>query len=121
MRAAIFGDEEDDGCQDSFRAGCPFGKGGDGREESTSELHTSLKEVTRNFLKWVGRIVGGTHQFACRGFGCLSFDNRDCFLFGLRSAQLRGCCRFGLELLRPGRLTGGRHFRLFKYLRDQLV
>jgi len=41
-RAAIFGHEEDDGLQDSPRAGCPCGEGADGREEPTGQFHTRL-------------------------------------------------------------------------------
>jgi hypothetical protein len=39
-RAAIFGHEENNGLQESPRAGCPCKEGGDGRETPTSELHT---------------------------------------------------------------------------------
>jgi len=42
-RAAIFGYEEDDGLEDSARASCPCGEGRDGREEPTSQLHTSVE------------------------------------------------------------------------------
>ena len=54
-RAAIFGDEKDDGFQNSSRVSCHFGEEEVGREESTSKLHTSLEgeviEEIRNFLK----------------------------------------------------------------------
>ena len=41
-RAAIFGHEENDGLQDSPRAGCPCGEEGDGLEKPTGQLHTRL-------------------------------------------------------------------------------
>jgi len=56
VRAAIFGHEEDDSHQDSVRASCPCGEGRDGREESTSQLHTCVngKVVVeiRDILAW---------------------------------------------------------------------
>ena len=57
-RAAIFGHEENDGLQDSPRAGCPCGEGGGGCEEPTGQLHTCLEvkaiEEIVDFLQWVG-------------------------------------------------------------------
>jgi hypothetical protein len=41
-RAAIFGHKENNGLQDSPRAGCPCGEGGDGLEKPASQLHTCL-------------------------------------------------------------------------------
>jgi hypothetical protein len=54
-RGAIFGHEENNGLQDSPRAGCPCGEGSDGREEPTSQLHTCLEGKAienRDFLEW---------------------------------------------------------------------
>ena len=55
-RGAIFGHEEDDGHQDIVRASCHCGEGRDGREESTSQLHTCVngKVVVeiRDILAW---------------------------------------------------------------------
>ena len=66
-RAAIFGHEEDDGLQDSPWAGCPFGEGGDGREEPTGQLHTRLDgeliEKIRDILEWGRGSLSGDHQF----------------------------------------------------------
>ena len=54
------------------------------------------------------------------GFGRRSFDTRGCFPLILPSSQLRGCCGFGLRILRPGHLPGGGHFRLLRIFRDRL-
>jgi len=55
-RAAIFGDEEDNGHQDSVRASCPCGKGRDGCKEPTSQIHTCVKgkvvENISDILEW---------------------------------------------------------------------
>ena len=72
-RAAIFGHEENDGLQDSPRAGCPCGEGGDGREEPTSQFHTCLEgkamEEIGDFLEWVvGDHKDGSCVFSGRGF-----------------------------------------------------
>jgi hypothetical protein len=64
--------------------------------------------------------LGGDHQVGGCGFGSRGFDTRACFLLWLPSSRLRACCRFGPRLLRPGRLPGGSHFRLFGRLRDRL-
>jgi hypothetical protein len=64
--------------------------------------------------------LGGDLQVGCCGSGGRGFDTRGCFLLGLPSSRLRGCCRFGLRHLRPGRLPGGCHFRLFGCLRDRV-
>ena len=121
-RAAIFGEEKDDGFEGSSSAGCSCVEV-DGREESKSELHTRLEEELieeiRNFLDWVGRTMGGTHQFVCCGFSARGFDNRHWFRLGLHNGRLMGSCSFGVGLLRPGRLPGGGHFRLFVRLHDQ--
>ena len=122
-RAAIFGHEEDDGLQDSPRAGCPCGEG-DGREEPTGQLHTRLDweviEEIRDILEWGGRRLGRYHQFRGCGFGGRVFDTRCCFLLCLPSGRLSGCCRLCLGLLRPSRLPGGCQFRLRGSLRDRL-
>jgi len=66
-RAAIFGDEENDGLQGIPRASYPCGEGGDGREEPTVQLHTPLDgeviEEIRDILEWGGRRLVGDHQF----------------------------------------------------------
>ena len=66
-RAAIFGHEEDDGLQDSPRAGCPCGEGGYGREELTGQLNTRFDgeviEEIRDILVWGGGSLSGDHQF----------------------------------------------------------
>jgi hypothetical protein len=68
----------------------------------------------RDFLEWgVGPLVGD-HHVGCCGFGGRVFDTRACFLPGLASSLLSGSCRFGLGLLRPGRLPIGGHFRLLR-------
>ena len=55
-RAPIFGHEENNGLQDSPRAGCPCGKGGEGREEPAGQLQTCwnvvVVEEIRDFLEW---------------------------------------------------------------------
>jgi hypothetical protein len=57
-RAAIFGLKENDGLQDSPRAGCPCGKGREGCEKPRSQLHTCMQrkviEDIRNFLECGG-------------------------------------------------------------------
>jgi len=121
-RAAILGHEEDDGLQGNPRAGCPCGEGGDGREKPTNQLHTCLVakviEEIRNFLEWGGGTLGWDHQVGGCGFSDRGFDTRGCFLLALPSSLLRGCCGFGLRLLRPARFPGGGHFRLIGRLRD---
>ena len=42
-RVAIFGHENDNGLQDSPRAGCPCREGGDGREEPKNHLHNAWR------------------------------------------------------------------------------
>jgi hypothetical protein len=120
---AIFVHEQNNGLQDSPRAGCPYVEGGYGREEPTNQLHTCLEgkfiEEIRNFLERGGGTLGGDHHVGC-GLGGRGFDTRGCFLLELSSSRLSGCCRFGLGLLRPGRLPGGGHFRLLERLRDRL-
>ena len=54
------------------------------------------------------------------GFSGRGFDTRGCFLLRLPSSQLRGCCGFGLRLLRPGRLPGSGDFRLLGSFRVRL-
>ena len=80
-RAAIFGHEENDGIQDSPRAGSPCVEGGDEREEPTSHLHTCLAgkaiEEIGDFLEW----VCGDHQSGSCEFSGRGFDTRGYFLF----------------------------------------
>jgi hypothetical protein len=60
------------------------------------------------------------HQVGGSGFSGRGFDTRGCFLLRLPRSQLRGCCAFGLRLLRPGRVPVGGHFRLLGSFRDRL-
>ena len=73
--AAIFSHEENDGLEDSPRAGCPCGDRV-GREEPTSQLHTCLErkaiEEIGDFLEW----VGGDHRDGICGFSGRGFDTR---------------------------------------------
>jgi hypothetical protein len=123
-RAAIFGHEENNGLQDSPRAGCRFGEGGDGREEPTGQLNTCLDgEVIaeiRDSLDWGGGRFGGDHQVRDCGYGGRGLDTHGCFLLCLPSGRLRGCCIFWLGFLRPSRIPGGGHFRLRERLCDRL-
>ena len=123
-RAAIFGHEQDNGLQDCPRAGCPCGKGRDGREQPTNQLHTCLQgkviEEIRDILEWGNGRLCEYHQVGCCGFVSRGFDTRDFFLLGFYSRRLWGCCRFRLRLLRPGRLPGGCHFQLLRRHRDRL-
>jgi len=48
------------------------------------------------------------------------FDTRGSLILGLPSSRLRGCCTFGLRLLRPGRLPCGGHFKLLGRLHNRL-
>ena len=103
-RGAIFGDENG-GFQDSSRAGSPCRERGDGREESTSELYTSVEGKVieiRKFLEWFGRNMRVNHQFECCGFGDRGFENRDCVLSlaaaGLESAAGLGSGFLGLAV-----------------------
>lgn len=64
--------------------------------------------------------MGGNHQFGCYGFGGRGFNTRGWLLRGLLSGRFRGCCNFGLRLLRPGRFPGGCHFKLLGSLRERL-
>jgi len=77
-------------------------------------------EDIRDFHEWGRGRLSGCHQVGCCGLGSRGFDTRAFFLFELPSNRLRGCCRFGLRLLRPGRLPVGGHFRLHRRLRDRL-
>ena len=123
-RAAIFGHEEDDGLQDSPRAGCPCGEG-NGREEPTGQLHTRLDgeviEEIRDILEWGSGSLRGDHQFKGCGFSGSGFHTRGYFLICLPSRRrLSGCCRLWLGLLRPVHLPDGCHFRLRGRLRNRL-
>ena len=64
-----------------------------------------IKEI-RNFFEWEGVTLGWDHQVG----GCVlsgrGFDTRGCFALGLPSSRFRGCCGFGLRLLRSGRCSG---------------
>ena len=62
-------------------------------------------------------LFGGNHQVGCCGCGGRGFDSRGCFLLRLPSSPFRGSCGF---FLRPGRLPGGRHYRLLGRLCDRL-
>jgi hypothetical protein len=95
-----------------------------GREEPTSQHHTCMEgrqsrrlEISSNGKAelWVG-----TTRSSVVGFHGRGFDTSGCFLLGQPSSRLSGCCRFGLGLLKPGRLPGGGHFRLLGRLRDRL-
>jgi hypothetical protein len=120
---AIFGHKQNSSLQDIPRANCPCGEG-DGRKKPTSQLHTCLEgkviEEIRDFLEWGGGSLGGDHQVGCCEFGGRRFDTHGCFLLGLPSSRLRGCCGFGLRLLRSGRLPGDGHYGLLVCHRDRL-
>jgi len=73
----------------------------------------------RNFLLWGGGTLVWDHQVGVVGLAAAVLT-RGCVLLRLPSSQLRGCCGFGLRLLRPGRLPGGDHFRLLGSFRDRL-
>ena len=123
MACCLIRPQKNDGLQDSPRAGCPCGKGGDGCEKPTSQLNTCVEGKVieiRNFLEWGDGTLVCEHQVRGSGFRGRGFDTRGCFLVRLPSSQLRGCCGFGLRLLRPGRLPGGGLFRLLGSFRDRL-
>jgi len=121
-RAATFRHEENDGLQDTPRADCPCAER-DGCENPMTQLHTYMEgkviEEIRNFLEWGGGTMGWDHQVGVCGFSGRGFDTRGCFLLRLPCSWVRGSCGFVLRL-RPGRLSGGGHFRLLGRLRDQL-
>jgi hypothetical protein len=123
-RAAIFGHGKDDGLEDSSRASCPCGEGGDGGEEPTSQLDTCLEgkviEEIRDFLEWGCGIFGGDHQVLRCGYGGRGFGTRCSLLLRLPSSPFSDCCGFALRIPRPGRLSGGSHYRLLRNLRDRL-
>jgi hypothetical protein len=75
-------------------------------------------EEIKNFLERGGGTLGWDHQVGGCGFSDRGFDTRGCFLLGLPSSLLRGCCDFGLRVLRPARLSGGGQFRLLGRRRD---
>jgi hypothetical protein len=64
--------------------------------------------------------LGGDHQVWRCGFGGSGFDTCGSLLLRLPSCPFRGCCGFGLRVLRPGLLPGGGHYRLLRSLRDRL-
>jgi hypothetical protein len=103
--AAIFGQEEDNGFQDSPRTGRPCRQGGHRCEEPMGQLHTCLEgevvEEIRNLLEYGGGTVGWSHLLWGSGFGSCGFDTRTCFLFRLPSGRLMGRWRLGLRLLGP--------------------
>ena len=72
------------------------------------------------FLEWGGGSLGGDHQAGFCGCGGRGFDTRGCFLLRLPRSPFRGCCGFELRFFRPGRLSGGGHYRLLGRLRDRL-
>jgi len=114
-RATIFGHKENDGLQDSPRAGSPCETGGDGCEKPTSQLHTCQhvgKVIEIKFPPEERWNIGLGKPGWGSGFSGRGFDTGGYFALRLPSSQLRGCCGFGLRLLWPARLPGGRHFKL---------
>jgi hypothetical protein len=104
-RAAIFGHKENDGLQDSPRAGCPCGNGGDGREEVTGQLHTSLdgevvKEI-RDFLERGSGRLGGDHQIRGWGLAATVLTLAAAFFFVFAAACLVAAVDFGLGISDP--------------------
>jgi len=113
-----------DGLQDSARASGSCGEGGDRREEPTNHLHTCFEGKViveiRDFLECGGGILGGDHRARCFVFPGRGFGTRCYFLLGLPRTRLKGCCRFVIRLLRPGRFPGRGNFRLRGCLRAPL-
>jgi len=93
---AVFGSKNNDGLQESAWASCPCGKGRDGREKPTIQLHTCLEgkviEEIRDFIEWGGWNFCRDNQTGCCGCGSHGCDIRCCFLLGLPRSPLRGCC-----------------------------
>ena len=104
-RAAIFGHEENDGLQDSTRAGCPCGEGGDGREKSTGQLHTRFDrevfEEIRDILEWGGGSLGGDHQLGVVCLAATVFTLAAAYLFVFPAAGFVAAADFGLGFLDP--------------------
>jgi hypothetical protein len=104
-RAAIFIHEENNGLQDSPRAGCPCGDRGDRLEEPTGQLYTYLDgevvEEIRNFLEWGGGRMGGDHQFRGWGLAAAVFTLAAAFFFVFPAASLVAAVDFGFSFLDP--------------------
>jgi len=81
------------------------------REDDRDQKISSSGELEH----WFGTYMAGGSGFSGRGF-----DTRGCVLLRLPSSQLRGCCGFGLRLLRSGLLPGGGNFSLLGSFRDRL-
>lgn len=121
--ASIFGHEQNNVFQDRPGEAYPCGEGADGREEQTRQLHTCLErkviEAIRDLLECGGGILGRATKFSVVILATTDSTFATDFL-GLHRSRLRGGCKYGLSLLRPGRLPDGSHFRLIWDLRDQL-
>ena len=122
-RTAIFGHEKKTVFKTTSGRAAPVGREEmDVRSRQVSSTHVwrvAIEEI-RNFLAWVGGNLCGDHQVGCYGFGSRDYDTHSCFLHGLPSSRLSGCCGFGYELLRSGRLPGGGQHRLPGRLRGRL-
>ena len=78
------------------------GDGGDGREESTGQLHTRLHwemiEI-RDFLEWGGGRLVGDHQF--KGLAAAVLTLAAALFFACPVAGLVAAGDFGLDFLVP--------------------
>ena len=107
------------GLQDSPRASCSCGEGGDGREKPKRQLHTCWEGrwTRRPEISSSGEdeLWVGTTRFGGVVFSGGGFDTRDSLL---PSSPLRGCWKFGLRFLSSGLLPVGGHYRLVRSLRN---
>jgi hypothetical protein len=107
----------------AYGRAAPVGRGRDGREQPTSQLHTWLEgkmimEI-RDFLEWGSGSWVDTTRLGDVGLGAAVLTFAVVIFLGFPIAG-RSCCRLGLRLLRSGRLPGGGHFRLLAHLCDRL-
>lgn len=114
-RAVIFGHKENKVFQDSTQTKCRCREVRDLCEEPTSQLCTCLERkvigTIRVFFEWESGHLGGYHQIGCCVFAGRCLDTCCCFLLGLPSRLLSGCCRFVLRLLKPGSLLDSVHYK----------
>jgi hypothetical protein len=90
---------ENNGLQDSPRASCPCGKGGDGREEPTSQLHTCLEgnmsEEIRECSSGEAELWVGTTRLVVVGLAAAVSTLVAAFFFGFTAAGLVAAVGFG--------------------------
>jgi hypothetical protein len=101
----IFAHEDNKGLQDTPRSGCPFGVGGDGREEPTIQLHTFLDglvfEEIRISSSGEVEVRVGTTRSGVVGLAFAVLTLAAAFFFVFPAAVSVAAIDFGLGFLGP--------------------